>query len=358
MGEVGDSWETGNWSGELKIGDSWEVGDSWDLTEWVSDSNKVGDPRYLQAVNASHASSSSSSSSNATSTANMTKTTVAATSTVTCPPCVGRPQVMTTFTSTLSLTSASDLESLNFVAMKEALATEQNWQDATVEVVVVVKVKVQFTFSAVITETQCKAAVASAQGISVSKVSCMAGGNVSSASNASRRLQAAMDVEISYNNQSKAVEAVSISQADMMAGLTTALAADSTVTRTITATGAADPVVTIELEFRVTADEAVAAPPQESMQIAVVSTATSATAITVEATVSAAVVSYTRMPCSEGRVCRTGFQLLPTAETLGCAAAACTAADTDTCCTRLVTSHARSMTVLNSFLLLLLWNVF
>merc|ERR1711865_585369 len=287
-------------------------------------------------------------------TANMTTTTVAATSTVTCPPCVVRPQVVTTFTSTLSLTSASDLSSVDFVAMKESLATEQNWQDATVEVVVAVKVTVQFTFSAVITETQCKAAVASAQEISVSKVSCMSNASsASSASGATRRLQAVMDVEISYDDQSEAVDAVSTPQADMMAGLTTALAADSTVTTVITATGAADPVVTIELEFSVTADEAVAAPPKQSMETAVVSTATSV--ITVEATVSAAVVSYTRMPCSEGGVCGTGFHLLANAETLGCAAAACTAADTDLCCTRLVTSDARSMTVLNSCLLLLSW---
>jgi len=263
---------------------------------------------------------------------------------------------VTTFTSTLSLTSASDLEKVDFVAMKAALATEQNWQDASVEVVVVVKVALQFTFSAVITETQCKAAVASVSGVSVSKVSCMSNASsASSASGATRRLQAVMDVEISYDDQSEAVDAVSTPQADMMAGLTTALAADSTVTTVITATGAADPVVTIELEFSVTADEAVAAPPKQSMETAVVSTATSV--ITVEATVSAAVVSYTRMPCSEGAgVCGSGFELLANSETLGCAAALCTTDDEDTCCTRMVVSDARSMKVLNSLLLLLLWN--
>merc|ERR1711865_1103792 len=148
--------------------------------------------------------------------------------------------------------------------------------------------------------TQCKAAVASVSGVSVSKVSCMSNASsASSASGATRRLQAVMDVEISYDDQSEAVDAVSTPQADMMAGLITALAADSTV--------------------------------------------------------SAAVVSYTRMPCSEGGVCGTGFHLLANAETLGCAATACTAADTDLCCTRLVTSDARSMTVLNSCLLLLSW---
>jgi len=270
----------------------------------------------------------------------------------------------------LALTSASDLGAIDFDAMKGALVTDQGWDTAAdVTVQVVVKVAVQYSFSAAITPLQCQTAVAIANGLDVDKVTCVGGAadnntattaapatSTTTAAAAGRRLQAVMDVEITYDDQAAAVAAVETDPADMMDGLTAALQQDTSITTNITSTGAETGAVTVELEVTVTADEEIVAPAPESLQTAVENTATSA--ITVVATVSEVEVTFTRMPCDEGAgVCGSGYQLLANAATIGCAAELCTASDRDTCCTRMTVSDAREMCVLNSFLLLLLRNL-
>jgi len=285
----------------------------------------------------------------------------------------------------LALTSASDLGAIDFDAMKGALVTDQGWDTAAdVTVQVVVKVAVQYSFSAAITPLQCQTAVAIANGLvlsddsaDVDKVTCEGGAadnntattaaptvsasaaaatSTTTAAAAGRRLQAVMDVEITYDDQAAAVAAVETDPADMMDGLTAALQQDTSITTNITSTGAETGAVTVELEVTVTADEEIVAPAPESLQTAVENTATSA--ITVVATVSEVEVTFTRMPCDEGAgVCGSGYQLLANAATIGCAAELCTASDRDTCCTRMTVSDAREMCVLNSFLLLLLRNL-
>lgn len=278
----------------------------------------------------------------------------------------------------MALTSASDLGAIDFDAMKGALVTDQGWDTAAdVTVQVVVKVAVQYSFSAAITPLQCQTAVAIANGLDVDKVTCVGGAadnntattaaptvsasaaaatSTTTAAAAGRRLQAVMDVEITYDDQAAAVAAVETDPADMMDGLTAALQQDTSITTNITSTGAETGAVTVELEVTVTADEEIVAPAPESLQTAVENTATSA--ITVVATVSEVEVTFTRMPCDEGAgVCGSGYQLLANAATIGCAAELCTASDRDTCCTRMTVSDAREMCVLNSFLLLLLRNL-
>merc|ERR1719329_1280313 len=338
--------------------------------------------RVLQSSNATTTASAAAGSSNATTTTTTVMT--AATTVAECPPCVVTPLVVSTFTSTLALTSASDLGAIDFDAMKGALVTDQGWDTAAdVTVQVVVKVAVQYSFSAAITPLQCQTAVATANGLflsdgstaDVDKVTCEGGAadnntattaaptvstsaaaTSTTAAAAGRRLQAVMDVEITYDDQAAAVAAVETDPAEMMADLTTALSRDTSITPPITSTGAETGAVTVELEVTVTADEEIVAPAPESLQTAVENTATSA--ITVVATVSEVEVTFTRMPCDEGAgVCGNGYQLLANAATIGCAAELCTASDRDTCCTRMTVSDAREMCVLNSFLLLLLRNL-
>merc|ERR1719329_621832 len=324
--------------------------------------------RVLQSSNATTTASAAAGSSNATTTTTTVMT--AATTVAECPPCVVTPLVVSTFTSTLALTSASDLGAIDFDAMKGALVTDQGWDTAAdVTVQVVVKVAVQYSFSAAITPLQCQTAVAIANGLDVDKVTCVGGAadnntattaapatSTTTAAAAGRRLQAVMDVEITYDDQAAAVAAVETDPADMMDGLTAALQQDTSITTNITSTGAETGAVTVELEVTVTADEEIVAPAPESLQTAVENTATSA--ITVVATVSEVEVTFTRMPCDEGAgVCGSGYQLLANAATIGCAAELCTASDRDTCCTRMTVSDAREMCVLNSFLLLLLRNL-
>merc|ERR1719329_564181 len=129
--------------------------------------------RVLQSSNATTTASAAAGSSNATTTTVMT---AAATTVAECPPCVVTPLVVSTFTSTLALTSASDLGAIDFDAMKGALVTDQGWDTAAdVTVQVVVKVAVQYSFSAAITPLQCQTAVAIANGLDVDKVTCVGG---------------------------------------------------------------------------------------------------------------------------------------------------------------------------------------
>merc|ERR1719329_1213842 len=194
--------------------------------------------RVLQSSNATTTASAAAGSSNATTT---TTVMTAATTVAECPPCVVTPLVVSTFTSTLALTSASDLGAIDFDAMKGALTiTQLRDTAADVTVQVVVKVAVQYSFSAAITPLQCQTAVAIANGLDVDKVTCVGGAadnntattaapatSTTTAAAAGRRLQAVMDVEITYDDQAAAVAAVETDPAEMMADLTAALREDS-----------------------------------------------------------------------------------------------------------------------------------
>jgi hypothetical protein len=85
--------------------------------------------------------------------------------------CVCPPEVVTTFTATLSLGSAEDLAALDFDAIKSQLVSSQSWGD-DVEMVPVMKIGVEYTLDVDISEAQCKAAVALAFGITEADVEC------------------------------------------------------------------------------------------------------------------------------------------------------------------------------------------
>lgn len=320
----------------------------------------------------------------------MAPTTTSAADSCECPP----PQVESTFTATLSLASSGDLPALDLYGLKTELASDQSWGDSVV-MVPVVKVGIQYTFDVDVTEAQCKAAVAVAYSMSPDiditedDVEC---GDASSApapasapasapaaapspapapflSPASgpapapasapapapapeaRRLQTVKDVTISFTDTSSASAAVTASQD--VTHLTTALAAEGVVADVSVSE---DVAVSVELTFTVTAEAAIVEPTAEHLQSAV--TASSTSAITVTAAITAVEVSFTRMPCSESTICGAGFDFVANSATIGCAGAVCTAEEREICCTVTspVQAGAQGQCVFGLVFSLLVWH--
>jgi len=282
-----------------------------------------------------------------------------------CPP----PQVVSTFTATLSLSSADDLVALDFDDIKTELAGDQSWGDSVV-VVPVVKIGIQYTLDVDITEAQCKAAVAVAYSmssdidISEDDVECGDASAAPSPASASapapapapaarrlRRLQTVKDVTISFTDVQAATAAATGSQDTTH--FTTALA-DAGVDAVVAVREAVD--VSVELTFTVTADAAIEEPTAISLESAVSTTTGGAIAVTAEITGFS--FTFSRMPCSESDICDTGgLGKVANSETIGCDGETCTPEERDRCCAQIgSTGNAQGTCVLGSLFSVLLWH--
>lgn len=297
--------------------------------------------------------------------------------------CVCPPEVVSTFTATLTVETAEDLTALDFDSIKTQLMTDHNWGESVV-MVPEFKVGVQYTLDVDITEAQCKAAVAAAFSIAEDDVEC---GDAASAPSAPapaspspsapapapapapasgpapapaptptrrlRRLTAVKAVSMSFADAQAAASAATASQDT--AQFTAALA-DEDVTAVVTVS-AAD--ISVELMFTVTADARIEEPTAAHFESAVSSA--SGGSITVTANVSGFEVGYTRMPCSESDICDAGgFQLKDDAHTVACEGAECTVEERERCCNQIgfSTGGARDTCVLGSILSVLIWQSF
>lgn len=287
------------------------------------------------------------------------------------------PEVVSTFTASLSLSSVADLAGLDFEDIKTELAADQGWGDSVV-MVPVVEIGIQYTLDVDITEAQCKAAVAAAYDVTEDDVEC---GDASSApapspdsapapapdsapapapesapapAPASRRLQTVKDVTISFTDVQAATAAATNSQ--NTTDFTTALA-DAGV-EAVVAVGEAD--VCVKLTFTVTADVAIDEPTPASLVSAV--TAATGGAITVEAEITGFATTFTRMPCSQSDVCDAGgWEQAADSDEIGCDGESCTAEERDRCCVRVAptsTGSAQGTCVLGSLFSMALWNLF
>lgn len=295
--------------------------------------------------------------------------------------CVCPPEVITTFTATLSLGTADDLAALDFDAIKSELVSSLGWGE-DVEMVPVMKIGVEYTLDVDISEAQCKAAVAAAYGITEDDVECgdaaaapasapaPAPAPDSAATSTSapaadespapapapaptrrlRRLQAVKAVSMSFTDAGAAADAATASQDTTQ--FTEALAAEGVV-----ATASVnEATVSVELTFTVTADAGIEEPTPASLETAV----STASSITVTAAVSGFGVSYTRMPCSASDICGAGYVLVDDANTIACEGEACTEAERDICCsqTGLSQGGAQGTCAMGSLVSVLVWQFF
>jgi len=259
------------------------------------------------------------------------------------------PQVVATFTATLSGLSPTDVAELDFEAIKASLAEAENWGD-DVEVVAVVKIGFQYTLDVEITDAQCKAAVAVAYSVAEDDVECGTGSAATSnaTSNATRRLQEVMDVTIIVD-QTEAEEAATTSQAaDTTLAFVTALEGEGlTVVVEVS-----EATVSVELMFTVTTSEAITEPSVASFEGAV---ASSAPDVTFTTAISGFETAFDRMPCSEFD-CGSDSNV---DELRGCDGAVCTAVESDRCCeSRPAQANAQGICVAGSLLPILIWNFF
>jgi len=257
------------------------------------------------------------------------------------------PEVLSTFTATLTLSSAADLADLDF----DELASEL-MEGFDVEVVPIIQIGIQYALDVSITEAQCKAAVAVAFVVPEEDVQCgVANGTTATTTTtpASRRLESVQDVTISFSDKAAAADAATSSQ-DTTAFVDALAAGGDPVTVTATVSEA---TVTVELAFVVTGPVAVSKPSVASFQTAV---AAVANGLDVQVVISDVAISYTRQPCSESSICD---DFVDNADEIGCDAEVCTVDETDRCCKqRTATANAQVTRVVGSLLLPLLWNFF
>jgi len=297
--------------------------------------------------------------SNAT-TSNAT-TTPAAMATTTEEECVCAPEVMSTFTATMTFADPDELIGLDFDNVIAAM-TEESWDNT--EVVVLIKFGFSLTFAegTAVTADDCVSAAALAYSVAEGMVTCAAGeaavasgtadaGNDTASTTtvaaatttaaASRRLQdVVMDVQISYA-QSDVAAAVAASN------LNVSSSAWETAGFTAAPTASAG-VVTVEMTFTVT-DSAQIEPPMVSD----FETAFLAEGATVTAAVGSLEVAYSIMPCSAATdVCAAGYTLRDNAVELACAGAECSIDDSGTCCTQVANAGAQHTCMLGSLSLL------
>jgi len=293
-----------------------------DANRRLSEETKVPDRRHLQAATTM---------ATTTSAATTTATTMAATTTAAAEECVCEttPEIVTTFTSTLSFSNASELAALDFSAIKDAVRS--NFPAGTTAVAVaVVKVAVSYTFpdNIEITGEQCKGVVATAYAVDANRVTVTP--VAATRRLMGRRLATQMNVEIEYPEaeQDQAASAVeNLPSAAFATALATLPGIDASAAAGVTAS---EPSVTVDIEFVVTGDAAIVPPTAAAMESVMADNGATITAV-----VSDAQVVYTIMPCSEATAICLGTQVMrPSPDTIGCAGALCTAAaDRDTCCT-------------------------
>merc|ERR1711865_102519 len=157
--------------------------------------------------------------------------TPAAMATTTEEECVCAPEVMSTFTATMTFADPAQLLGLDFDNVIAAM-TEDSWDNT--EAVVLIKFGFSLTFAegTAVTADQCVSAAALAYSVAEGMVTCAAGEAA-----ASRRLQdVVMDVQISYA-QSDVADAVAAGNTDVDWG-TAGFAATPT---------ASDGVATVEM---------------------------------------------------------------------------------------------------------------
>lgn len=274
---------------------------------------------------------------NASDDGNVTTTTSSAEEECVCP-----PEVMTTFTTTLTFSDTAELLTVDFGAVRDALVTAGGYPEtATIEATATIKVSMSYTFEGdtPLTADECKTAVADAYTVDAANVMCAEGAAVAAANvtttaaaaaatttaAASRRLSpVVMDVEISFTTE-QAQEAVDASSTVPTLSL---LPAGQTQTDSTTA------VVTVDITLEVTSDMEVEPPSSSSVQeqLGLID-------ITATASVGEAVPTYILMPCSASEtVCAAGWDMR--SENLACAGAECTDDDRETCCTQQVTTTA------------------
>jgi len=264
-------------------------------------------------------------------------TAMAATTTVDAEECVCEttPEVVTTFNSTLSFTNFSELAALNFSAIKASVAN--TFAGATTVAVAVVKVGVSYTFADGLTVSvdQCKRVVKAAYDVFHEDNVTVTQVPASARRLGERRLAASrMDVVISYAEADQAQAAAAVEASNSTAGrasFSTALIAETGIDAAaaeLVAGSVTAPTVEVEIVFEVTGEAAITPPAASVMQ-----TIMSTNGATVTAVVSAAEFDFTFMPCSAApSQCTAGHTMRPSAESIGCAGAACVAADHDTCC--------------------------
>lgn len=294
--------------------------------------------------------------SNAT-TSNAT-TTPAAMATTTEEECVCAPEVMSTFTATMTFADPEQLLALDFDNVIAAM-TEDSWDNT--EAVVLIKFGFSLTFAegTAVTADDCVSAAALAYSVAEGMVTCAAGeaavasgtadaGNDTASTTtvaaatttaaASRRLQdVVMDVQISYA-QSDVADAVAAGNTDVD-WATAGFAATPT---------ASDGVATVEMTFTVTASAQIEPPMVSDFE-----TAFLAEGATVTAAVGSLEVAYSIMPCSAATdVCAAGYTLRDNAVELACAGAECSSDDSGTCCTQVATAGAQHTCMLGSLSLL------
>lgn len=274
--------------------------------------------------------------------------------------CVCPPEVITTFTTTLTFGDPTELPDVDFAALKEAIITSGSFEDTDIAVATAtIKVSMSYTFegATAVTSDECISGVASAYGVAETKVMCTEGAAATTTENvttttaaaattpAARRLDAhggttaVMDVEISF------------AEDEAEAALTAALMAPPPVVVTgQTVTAPLATVVIVEFVLVVTSDEVVDAP-----SVADVETALTDFEFTVTVDVSAPEISYTRMPCSASEtVCASGYDMRSGSESIGCAGDECTDDDRETCCTQVATAGAHGTCMLGSLTVLAL----
>lgn len=270
--------------------------------------------------------------------------------------CVCPPEVITTFTTTLTFGTPAELEGVDFDALKEAIITSGSFEDTDIAVATAtIKVSMSYTFegATAVTSDECISGVASAYGVAETKVMCTEGAAATTTENVTTTTAAAARRLDAHGDTTTAVMDVEISFAEdeAEAALTAALMAPPPVVVTgQTVTAPLATVVIVEFVLVVTSDEVVDAP-----SVADVETALTDFEFTVTVDVSAPEISYTRMPCSASEtVCASGYDMRSGSESIACAGDDCTDDDRETCCTQVATAGAHGTCMLGSLTVLAL----
>ena len=275
--------------------------------------------------------------------------------------CECPPEVITTFTSTLTFGDPTELESVDFAALRAAIITSGDYPDNTAVATATIKVSMSYTFEGdtAVTSDECQSAVASAYGVAATTVMCTEGtAATTTTENVTTTTAAATTTTVARRLDSHATAAVvmdveiSFAEEEAQSAVYASTPVDLEITGQ-TITTPLEAVVTVEVVLEVTSDDVVAAPSAADITTALADFEFESLTVAV----SEPEVSYTRMPCSASAgsgydVCGSGYDLR--SGSLGCAGAACAADDRETCCTQVATAGAQSTCMLGSLTVLAL----